>query len=103
MAAPRLDGAVVFLVVVAFDFGFEVGFDTVFLGAAFFVVVLGFSTSAFFEVGFEVVFLVVDDLGLVGALVVFAFDTALVAVLVVVAVLDLVVDLEAVDLEVGLF
>lgn len=104
-AAPRLDGAVVFLVVVvvAFDLGLEVGFDTVFLGTTFFVVVLGFSASAFFEVAFEVVFLVVDDLGLVAALVVFAFDTGLVAVLVVVAVLDRVVDLEVVDLEVGLF
>ena len=96
MEALRLEGTVVFLVVVV---AFDLGLDTVFLGAAFFVEGLGFSASAFFEV----VFLVVDDLGLVAALVVFAFETALVAVLVVVAVLDLVVDLDAVDLEAGLF
>ena len=87
LAAPRLDGAVVFLgvvVVVALDFA--LGAD--FLGVGFFTVALGFSVSAFL-VG---AFLVVEDLGLViGAFMILG----LVVGLVVVADLGLVVDLEA--------
>jgi len=87
LAAPRLDGAVVFLVVVVvLDFGLA----TVFLMVVgFFTVALGFSVAAFL-VG---VFFVVEALGLAtAAFVVLGFDTGLVAVLGLVA-----------DLEVGLF
>jgi hypothetical protein len=92
LAAPRLAGAVVFLVVVVLDFGLVM----VFFGAGFLAVLaLGFSGSAFLVL----VFLVVEDLGLVvAAFVVFGLDIGLDVDLVVVADLGLVV-----DLDVGLF
>lgn len=101
LAAPRLDGAVVFFVVVAV-FGF--GLAIVFFATGFFTVeALGFSVSAFFGAAF----LVVEDLGLVAAaFVVLAFDVGLTAGLIAVLVAALVVveDLGLVaDLEVGLF
>jgi len=72
LAAPRLEGAVVFLVVVVV-LGF--GLATAFLGVGFLGVGLGFSASAFL-VG---AFLVSEDLGLaVVAFVVLGLDVGLV-------------------------
>jgi len=102
LAAPRLEGATVFLgVVVVLDLGLATGF----LGIGFFTVGFGFSASAFFAgallvvegLALVVVALVVVALVVV-ALVVLALDAGLVADLVVVVDLGLVA-----DLEVGLF
>jgi len=98
LAAPRLEGAVVFLVVAALGFALAM----VFLGADFFTLVaFGFSASAFFGGAF----LVVADRGLaVAAFVVLALDAGLDAGLVAVLVVDLgLVAGLVIDLGVGLF